>query len=109
MIGPISVARKSFRSALAVLPTRIVTAHAGAYGSPSCTPDDGDPGSVQRRGALTISRNHAARVIVSNYSAETNARGDLAVIHSTPISGVSEEVGTERHGSLRGSGASSTR
>ncbi len=37
-------------------------------------------GDVERRGALTISRNHAARVLVYNYAAETKDRHDLAAI-----------------------------
>jgi len=49
-------------------------------------------GEVERRGALTISRNHAARVLVFNYSAETKDRHDLAAIRAAnPASWVTDE------------------
>lgn len=49
-------------------------------------------GQVERRAALTISRNHDARVLVYNHSAQTKDRRDLAAIRAAnPASWVTDD------------------
>lgn len=49
-------------------------------------------GEIERRGVLTISRNHGARVLVYNYSAGTTDRHDLAAIRAAnPASWVTDD------------------
>lgn len=49
-------------------------------------------GDVERRGALTISRNHAAQTLVFNYAAKTTSKDDLAAIkEANPASWITEK------------------